>query len=418
MTTTAAVSTTPLPVVGPGTPRGRSVWTWWALTRALCLLAVIASERVGSTAPIFGLAGDVGQVYGVAAGHIHAGLVPYRDFAFEYPPGTLPFLLPWPRLGPDLYLLAYACEMLVVDALILRALRRSDGPWATDASMLWVFGVALMLGLPLSRNDLPSCLAAVVGLLAYVRGRHLFGALALALGSVAKVWPVTVLTVTAVVVPRAARSAVVALAAVGAAALLPLVAVGALPGLWHDVVGYHSGRGVEVEAAAALPTLLWGALTDRNVSLTGDHASTNLAHSTGLATICTILGVLAIVAVVALGLRVRARLGRVPAAELTALASLVVASSLIAAKVFSAQYVVWLVAVACVGRAYGGVDRLEGRIVLGAVLATTLVYPFNFFLIGDGGMSGLVPATLLLVRDIALAVLVMRWTMRLLAVPR
>jgi hypothetical protein len=391
--------------------RGR--WTLWAATRALGVLVVLTSPYITTLVPSSGLAGDVLKTYAHAAGAIHSGAVPYRDFAYEYPPGTLPFVLPWPHLHALAYLCAFTVEMLILDAAVVVALHRSPLPGSAAAARLWIAGGACTLGLQLCRNDLPSCLAVVMGLLALAQGRRMLSAAALALGALAKIWPIELMALTAVLVPRALKVMVTAVGAAALAVLVPAEALGALPGLWRDLVGYHGGRGVEVESVAATPTLLWAAVSGRYANLSNDHGSTNLAHSVALGQVCTVIGVVAVVGLLTWCFTLRRRCGVLPLNATIVACCLLVDLSLVTSKVFSAQYMLWLLAVTAAGRACGAVDRVEARILVGAIAATTLVFPVDFFFVGDGGITGLVPALVLVARDVALLVLARRWYERL-----
>ena len=92
----------------------------WLLTRAV-LLVVSLNPRLYSAA----LFGDV-RFYGAKVERMFQGELPYRDVATEYPPGGVPFtILPALVVGTGAgYRLAFACEMLLVDAVGLWAATR------------------------------------------------------------------------------------------------------------------------------------------------------------------------------------------------------------------------------------------------------------------------------------------------------
>lgn len=388
-------------------------WLTWALTRgvgaALACTALLHNWAFGTD----GLAGDVLHTYMRAHASLVQGHVPYRDFSFEYPPGSLPFLyLPGDAgIGRFAFLLTYMSQMLVVDAAIHRLLRRGGGPTAVVAADLWLYGGALTGGLLLCRNDLPACLAVVAGLLALRSGRSVRAAALFAVGALVKVWPAELLMLL-LGCGRRWRRSLLAAAGVAVAALAPFVVLGALPGMIRDIVGYHGSRGVEIEAVAALPQVLVAALTGRSVPLSYDHGSSNLAHSAVLADACTIGGVL--VAGVAVGWIIwQRRRGPVAYESLVLLALWLVGANLVVTKVFSPQYMLWLLAVAVVAVSAGILPHLDQQLLLGAMLATTLEYPFDFLALGQGGALSVAPAVFLLVRDALLIFLVARWTRRL-----
>lgn len=390
-------------------------WLVWTLTRVvgvvLACTTVVHGWNVGAEA----LAGDVVGPYLRAHTAMVTGHLPYRDVPFEYPPGALPFLyLPGPlALGEVGFLLTYVGQMLVLDAGVHRVLRRAGGPHAAAAADLWLYGGALTVGLLLCRNDLPACAAAVAGILALRAGRSIRGAVLLALGGLVKAWPAELLVALFGLGGRRIRAGVAA-AGVLVAGLLPFAALGALPGMYRDLVVYHGSRGVEIEAVAALPQVLLAAVTGRAMQLSGDHSSVNLVHSAVLAHVCTAGGVLVACGAVA-WLVMRRRHGSIAYPQLVLLATWLVGANLLVAKVLSPQYMLWLLAVAAVGVHAGVLDRLDQRLLLAAVLATTLEFPFDFFVLGHGGVAAVAPATFLLVRDVLLIWLVARWTRRLLS---
>jgi hypothetical protein len=377
---------------------GRGIWTMWLLTRALCVLAVSpwASGRLGTQ----GLSADVLGIYAHVHGTLASGLIPYRDFAYPYPPGTLLFLvLPFRHVGASTFLDVYVAEMLFVDALVLATLHRRQTSGRLAAARLWTFGGAATLGLLLGRNDLPACLAALTGLFAYVDDRRARSAALLAVGSLIKVWPLGLAVIAVVARPGRVRIFAAAFAAVGGAVLLPFALVGAAGDLWRELVVYHSGRGVEVEAVVALPALMWHELTGRSEDLSPDHGSINLAASTRLGELCTAAGLLVVVALVCWILRVRRTRGPLSTVSVLCAACLLVDGSLIAAKVLSPQYVLWLLVVVCAARSHDAIDTATARLTLAIVATTALEFPLSFTGLYLSGARGAVPVVLLAVRD-------------------
>jgi hypothetical protein len=153
------------------------------------------------------------------------GLVPYRDFAFEYPPGALPALA-LPALVTDslgAYRAVFAAEMAVAGAAGVLLLAAALGRLRTGAgerrfALAVVTLVPLLLGgVILTRFDLlPSALVAGAMLL-LVGGRLRAGAFVVGVGIAVKLYPVVLVPLVGVVAWRRGRrrelAAVLALAA-------------------------------------------------------------------------------------------------------------------------------------------------------------------------------------------------------------
>lgn len=423
--TSLATPTRVVPAGTPGAARlvrlGRYLqarpWLTWMLTRAagmaIACTYFVSQVNLGTQ----GVAGDVLNTYLPAHLHLAGGLLPYRDFRFEYPPGALPFLyLPGQlEVGRSGFLLIYMGQMLVLDAIIHRMLQCAGGPTAKAAADLWLYGGALTAGLLMCRNDLPACAAVIAGLLALQSGRTCRAAALLGLGAVSKVWPAELLVLLYGAKQRWLRGAATA-GGVVTACLAPFLILGATSGLIRDLIGYHGSRGVEIEAVAALPQVVVAAVTLRPLALSSDHGSLNLAHSGIASDECSAMVVLVAAAAVA-WLLVARRRGAVDLPRLALLACWLVGANLLVTKVLSPQYMLWLLAVTAVGVQAGAIDRRDRLILLGTILATTLEFPFGFFLIGQGSIASMAPATFLLVRDCLLVWLVVRWTTRLLRPP-
>src|SRR4051812_42179892 len=112
------------------------------------------------------------------------GLVPYRDFAVEYPPGSLlVFVLPTWAHGD--YASSFAWLMALCGVLLV-AVVASVRP---AAAFYVALGPLLVGSLILSRFDLWPALLATAALALLVRGRHAWGWGLLGAAVAAKLWP-------------------------------------------------------------------------------------------------------------------------------------------------------------------------------------------------------------------------------------
>ena len=136
---------------------------------------------------------------------IKAGRVPYRDFAVEYPPGSLPvFALP-SLLGGD-YATTFAWLMAACGVALVWVVAARCG----RAAALYVALAPVLSGsLILSRFDLWPALLATGALVALLAGRHRLGWALLGAAVAAKLWPLVLVPLGARLVgaPRRARAA-------------------------------------------------------------------------------------------------------------------------------------------------------------------------------------------------------------------
>jgi hypothetical protein len=314
------------------------------------------------------------QRYGDA---IARGAVPYRDFQLEYPPGALPvFILP--SLGHEGDRAAYdrwfdremalcGCLALLGTALCLQALRA--GPIRT-ATTLGFFGVSpLLIGsVALSRFDLWPVALAVFALAALLWDRPVPAAVLLGCAIAAKLWPAAILPLFAawLVRTRGPRTALIwtaGVVAVLAAIFLPF-AVLAPGGVGHS---FHAqlARPLQLESLGGAVLIAVHHVAGTTLHLTTSFGSQNLtgpgAHAAALVT--TIAGMLALVAVWVFYAR-----GPATGARLAAHSAAAVAALLAFGKVFSPQFVIWLVPFVLV---VGGLRGLAAGALLTAVLGLT-----------------------------------------------
>jgi uncharacterized membrane protein len=286
---------------------------------------------------------------------IAAGLLPYRDFAVEYPPFSLPpFLLPVVLPGGGVLYENYrwafevsmaACLIAIVPIVVWTVARlrgRRPDVWLAAA---FVALSPLLLGpLLLSRYDIWPALLTAVATLAAVSGRHRVGFAVLALAALAKVYPIFLVPVFAAYAWRAAgrREALLAIgvgAVVGLVCLLPFVALN--PAGAFDPFVRALARPLQVESlGASLLALLrnWLGLDIGHVTYT--YFSFNLEGALpSLASTWQSVGlVVALLAIWALAI-VRPAGDRGFVVASAAVVAIVVAFG----KVLSPQYVIWLV---------------------------------------------------------------------------
>jgi hypothetical protein len=347
------------------------------------------------------------QVYGDAMAH---GQVPYRDFHLEYPPGALPvFVLP--SLGHEGDRLAYdrwfdrlmalcGCFAIVGVGLALRALGAGV---ARTAGALGLVAISplLMGSVVLSRFDFWPAALAVLALAALLHERLVLSALGLGVAIAAKLWPAVLAPIMVIHIwrirgPRAAAAWATGVVLVDAAIFLPFAVLS--PGGLRASFHAQLARPLQLESLGGAVLIALHHVAGTKLHVVTSFGSQNPvgtgAHAVAIAT--TILGAVALAAVWVLYARHPAD-GEV----LVTYAAAAIAATLAFGKVFSPQFVIWLVPF---------VPLVRGRrgIAASALLALTLVltqlwFPHHYWALADG----LAPreSWLLFARDLAVVAL-------------
>ena len=311
---------------------------------AVAVLVTVAWEVLGDAVTDIALYRTYGE-------RVAGGLVPYRDFGFEYPPGALPALV-LPALvtdSLDTYRVVFVAELAVVGCLAVLAfdwaLRASGRGERERVVVLTVLAAVPLLlgGVILTRFDLvPAALVAAAAALMSV-GRLRAAALVVGVGVAVKLYPAVLVPLLAIAAwrrgGRREASIVVALAALPAVLVyLPFLALA--PDGVLDSFGRQLGRPLQMESLGSgillalhhtLGMSLEWASGSGSQNLTGRPAAA-LAVAQGVAQ----AGALVLVWIgFARGPATTERLLRFSAASLVAFVAL--------SKVLSPQFLVWLV---------------------------------------------------------------------------
>jgi hypothetical protein len=314
---------------------------------------------------------------------VHHGLVPYRDFAVEYPPGALPvFALPsFVGSYPSSFAwLMAACGVALV--VVVGAIQR-------EAAFYVALAPVLAGSLILSRFDLWPALLTAAALAALLREHHRLGWALLGAAVAAKLWPFVVVPLALVWSARRGRArASFAGLAVVAAAFLPFAAV-APHGLWSSLSGQAS-RPLQIESLGAAIFTTFG-----HPRVITTHGSQNIAGHGAVATVFALLQIATLVALwvaFARGPATRERFLRYAAACVCAFMAF--------GKVLSPQFLLWLIPLVPLVRGRRGAGAMA--LLTAALLLTQVWFPQRYF--DYAGPFHL--AWVVLLRDLVLVALV------------
>jgi hypothetical protein len=355
-------------------------------------------------------------LYEVYGDKVAQGEVPYRDFGLEYPPGALPvFVLP--SLGHegdrdaydrwfDRLMALCGCLAVAGAGIALRALGASR---ARTAAALGLIAVSPLLtgSVVLSRFDFWPASLAVLALAALLHERLTLGALALGAAIAAKLWPVVLAPLVVAHVwrtqgPRAAAVWTVELVMVDAAIFLPFAinSPGGLRASFHAQIA----RPLQLESLGGSVLMGLHHVAGTNLHVVTTFGSQNLtgtgAHAAEIVT--TAAGALALLTVWLLYARRPA-----DGERLVAHAAAAVAAVLAFGKVFSPQFVIWLVPLVPLVRGRRGLAA--GGLLASALVLTQLWFPHHYWALAQG--FALRESSLLLARDLAIVALaaVLAW---------
>lgn len=347
---------------------------WWPPAELLVApaLVILLLNAVTTSEALFPNQGDV-LLYFRKAEALAAGGMPYRDFAFEYPPLALvsmavPYVA-WPagNVGFDLYrwlFTAWQAILLVGMAIVAARLadllaegsaileRASSARRAGTRLVILVLVTAPSLTF---RFDLLPALLTALAVVAILERRAGWAGVLIGLGALVKLYPlVLVPVVVAIWLARGDRMGLVAFfAGLGFTVAIVLLPFSVLAGdaAWSFVT-YHSARGLQVESVAAGFILLGAVLRGQTVPFEFEFGAVHVAGAAAdrflaVQPVLLVLGPLVVAAIGYLVARSEvAALGRVRAATVIGLALAVVTMFIVTNKVVSVQYVVWLLPLA------------------------------------------------------------------------
>lgn len=355
----------------------------WLITRVGLVVAVLEGWYPQQS-PV---TGDI-RIYHRWAAELLAGRFPVHDLRWQYPPGAALPILAGSVAGSH-YRDWFLAVMLALDLVGLLVLLRPGGHGLcrTPAAWLWTLGLAALGPVTWFRFDLVPTVLTVAALA--VGG--VAGGLLLGLGGWVKLWPVLALPVL-----RRGGSAVVGLVAAGVVGAVGLIVAGAGPALLS--MAHHQGsRGLEIESVLAAGFLVGDVLGHpaRPRYHYGSFQFTG-AHVTSLLRLGTALDVVVVVGYLAGCCWLRFRGARPP----VGLAFCGLLGVMLASRVLSAQYLVWLVGLAAVAVRRREPGQLAAAaLVGGAAVLTQVLYPATYLdLIAGHPLN----AAVLLARDVLL----------------
>ena len=376
---------------------------YWA---RLCLVAVEASLVLLVILLLLALARQALTMGYLVMGHdtdyylavgrdVVAGLVPYRDFSFEYPPLALPpIVLPVAlasilgvadRLDGATYVLALAVEnaVLVLATGLCLAWLAGRGWSARSPRATAVAYLALVCATPILfwRFDALPALLTVLALCAVAARRPVTTGLAIVAGVLAKLYPMVLLPVVLLrpVTARSWREA----GQLVVAAIVPLIAtLGVLyvlvgPGL-SGFLGYQSARGVQLESVPSSVALVVHALWGTSVTAFQGFGSWQL-DSPFLDQVGWLWPVTAVVMLLALAVSAAATYrqesrerGTVKPTTQVAVVAAAIVVTLLAYRVLSPQYIIWLLPFAAL------LPRGKLTLTLAICALTLYIFPFGY----------------------------------------
>lgn len=354
---------------------------------ALLLVALLTLPQIGQWHAL-----DL-QVYFNDARSLLKGWGPYRDFNLEYPPLALaafagPFLA---VRGKPLLFTEYAglflLQSAVLSIFIAWALARAAAlsrPSRPAAVPLAVYTLLVVLTAPLLpwRYDLFPALFTILALVAVLAGKPAQAGVWLGLGTAAKLYPVVLLPIVgayylASVDWRAVRRLGLGFAGALALVVLPLLLSGA-GGAMMEFLHYHELRGLQLESLPAGLILLAHMAGAARVSLSFNYGALHLVSPLATATLRWLpLLFIALYGAVLLCALARfrqdqVRYGSIPSASLVAYLTAALLVFIATNKVFSPQYMIWLLPF---------VPLLRFRqlgIAVAAFLATIALFPYDY----------------------------------------
>jgi Glycosyltransferase family 87 len=349
------------------------------VSRPFFYLVVGSAQRLFHHSISEGNIFDDVHIYFKYASLCFGGEMPYRDFRVEYPILAFPLFV-LPRFFTNnqyMYYIAFGVEMLLCDAAIVWLLirhvgRDKGGVEAVRGRLVWyTLFLAAQGPMPIARFDLAPTLMAFWGALAWFSGRPGRGGALVGLGVLMKIFP-GVIAAPALVSPGPGVSRVK-----GMIALFSTVVVGGA--VWFGLggarvgesLGYHLDRGVELSSLPSNVLILWSKATGEPITTIFAHGNCELVCSASPRAASLAPTIQAALLILVMIMRWRSL-----ASDGLRFAAAAILAFMVANKVLSPQYVIWLLPfMAAIG---GRVGRVARPLFLITCVVNFAVYPWSY----------------------------------------
>lgn len=302
--------------------------------------------------------GDSRSLYFHYADRVFEGELPYQDIDIEYAPLSLPiFLIPRLFTQSDIgYHVAFAVEMLLFNLIGMWAL------WALSRRLrysamivLSIFTIGLLSLGPtvIDHFDLAAAVLALLAIWAFISGKNTLAWVFLALGTMIKIFPIVIVPILALYLLRRNDLRNIFKGGLAFAATLIIVSIPCMCisfDRFVDSFTYHSERGLQVESTYSSILLLghnWG-ISSIETDLIAESGSWEIISSTAdfLARFSPLIVLFSLALVYGVYARRewmdRSLDEREFHSRLITFSILAIAAFMLANKVFSPQYIIWL----------------------------------------------------------------------------
>lgn len=350
------------------------------------------------------------------------GQVPYRDFEVEYPPLVLlTFVIP-ALFSHNLtvYTWLFAAETLamgLVAMVLVAALASRLGISVKKALIIYTLVLLAIGPLIIGRYDLLPAVFAIAALYFFITRRDKLAWAMLALGAAAKLYPIIIAPLFAIYYLRHQQfgrlfQGVAVFAGVILVISIPFIWISP-DGFWYTI-SYHADRGLQSESTYASVLLMGKVLGITQVEGVFNFGSWNITSPLAdtLARVSPYIGVALLAAVYGLYARALWRKANIraamlsldpePARQMINYSSLAVLAFLLASKVFSPQFLIWLAPLLPLATVPARQVWLGLFVVIGAL--TQYIYPYHYldFEYGYPYLIGMLAARNLLLAVMAL----------------
>jgi uncharacterized membrane protein len=333
------------------------------------------------------------KLYYSTASNLVRGLVPYRDFALEYPPlAILPMLLPQliNPFGFDVYRVLFPLEnflFCVLGWLIIKQILPSWNWGQTEKPQLilkyYILISWILVPVILWRYDLFPALLTLVGFLLVTRKRPFWAGICFGLGITAKLYPVVTLPIfSAYYLVKREYSALIRLwiatSVICCLVILPFAFLAS--DRFFSFLEYHELRGIQIETFVAGLILLATQLGLTKVKIDANfgafHLNSSLANSILQSSFLSFFFLIsfAVLIFICINYFRKDRIVNGTISDRSLLIYLIAALIvfILSGKVFSTQYLIWLLPFVLL------LEEQEQKLFMLISILSIAIYPFTY----------------------------------------